>query len=260
MRTMLPPPSRGAFTRIKLSVAAGSVAALLALCVAAPASADLTILGKYTLVGGDTLTRASYYNPKRVRVTGPDGREYVYDAKTKNVMVINHAKRTFWRGSIQQADSLATKILYESNKGLREKMEANRERWAAVIDSFNNSILAAKTTEARTIAGYPCTKFVLQAGRYLTHERWVARSLDVANYAPDLEKVVMASMLDPAGRILMRQIIAMRDQDGLPLASTTEFTTPTQQGSFSWEAISVDGGVIPASAWEAPKGYRQIKL
>ena len=259
MRTILFLQPRAAVARPRPWIATGS-AALLALCLSAPASADLTVVGRYTLVGGDTLTRATYYSARRVRITAPDGREYVYDTKLRSVMVINHAKRTFWRGSIEQADSLATKILYERNKELRVKMEENRERWAAVIDSFNNSIMAAKTPEARTIAGYPCTKWVLQAGRYLTHERWVARSLSTANYAPELEKIVMASMLDPAGRILMRQIIGMREQDGLPLASTTSFNTPSQHGTFSWEAISVDGAEIPASVWQPPAGYRQIQL
>jgi len=39
--------------------------------VAYPAAADYTVIFKYTLIGGDTLTRANYYTNRRTRVTAP---------------------------------------------------------------------------------------------------------------------------------------------------------------------------------------------
>ena len=235
-------------------------AAGVALCAVKPASADLTITGKYTLVSGDTLTRASYYTPKRVRVTAPDGREFVYNASAKQVMVIDHVKRIYWQGPVDQADSLANKLLLEKRKELKPQIEANREQWMSIMSSINDSLRVGITEETRTIAGYPCTKWLMLAGSYMVHERWVARSLSVANYGPELEKIVMASMLDPLGRVLMKQLIAMRSTDGLPLASTTRFRTLTQSGSFEWEAISVSSQPIPKSVWEAPKDYNRIHL
>lgn len=224
-----------------------------------PARADVVVLGSYTLVNGDTLTRASYFTSKRVRATAPDGREFLYDAKAKKVMIVDHRSRSYWRGPIERADSLASVILAQRGEELRPKVEANREQVMARLQALNDSLRVFKTDETRTIAGYPCTKWVLSAGSTMTHERWVARGLDVADYSPELDRVIQASILDPLGRVLMRQLLAMRSQDGLPLAATTTFNTFTQSGGFSWQAISAVSAEIPKSVWEAPKGYHRIE-
>ena len=43
-------------------------------------------------------------------------------------------------------------------------------------------------------------EWVHTAGSYLTNVRWIARSLDVPDYGPEMQKVVMASVKDPLGR------------------------------------------------------------
>jgi Domain of unknown function (DUF4412) len=235
------------------------VALALSLFMSSRASAELTVRGKYTLISGDTLIRDTYYSTKRVRVTLPDGREMVYDKSADRVMVINHANKTYWRGRYGEADSLATKMLYEHNAKIKAQVEANQERWGEIIQNFNDSLNVTKTEEMRDIAGYPCTKWVLRAGPYMMHERWVARALDVANYGPELEKLIAALTFDPLGRVLMRQLVQLHAQDGLPLSASTTYKTLTQQGSFSWEARSVTSHAIPDSIWQAPPGYRRIQ-
>jgi hypothetical protein len=232
----------------------------LALFTSSRASAELTVTGKYTLVSGDTVTRVSYYSGSRVRVTIPDGRELVYDKKADRVMVINHVNRTYWRGPHRLADSLATKILYEQNAKLKPQIEANREKWGEMVQTFNDSLNVTKTEQTRKIAGYPCTKWVMRAGPYMMHERWVARSLDVTNFGPELEKIIAALIFDPLGRVLMRQLIQMHTVNGLPLAGNTTYKTLTQHGAYAWEATSVSSAAIPDSVWAAPKGYRRIQL
>jgi hypothetical protein len=123
------------------------------------------------------------------------------------------------------------------------------------MKGFNDSIRVIQTEDTRTIAGYPATRWMMLAGQYMTHERWVARGLSVPNFGPELEKVMMASVLDPLGRQLMKMLIQMREKDGTVLMSSTQFRTPTQAGSFSWEAIRVSSEQIPASVWSPPAGY-----
>ena len=94
----------------------------------------------------------------------------------------------------------------------------------------------------------------------MQNERWVARSLTVADYGPEVEKAVMASVMDPVGRQLMKLLIHVRATDGLALASKTTFHTLTQAGSFSFEAVQVIGTPVPAKAWEIPKDYKPIRL
>ena len=230
------------------------------LCFALPALADVTVLARYTLVNGDTLTRASYYSAHRVRMTAPDGKEFMYDSKADRITVINHRDKIYWTGPLAQADSIADRMLKESRKEVAQIAAQDLEAWATKIQDFNDSIRVTRTENTNTIAGYPTTQWLLSAGPYLQHERWVARSLQVADYGPELERVVMASIMDPLGRVLMKMLIGLRSADGLPLAAKTTFRTLSQSGNFSFEAVWVIGASIPASAWEVPKGYVRIKL
>ncbi len=227
--------------------------------IARPAAADITIVGKYTFASGDTATRSSYFSRKRVRVTSPDGKEFIYDTQARRVSVLDHANRRIFTGTIEEADSTATLLLMEKRKELRPLIEANQEKWQAMMKVFSDSVLVVQTEETRTIAGYPCSRWVMRVGSYMSHERWVARGLSVPNYGPDLEKVVMATVLDPLGRQLMKMLIQMREQDGTVLAASTRYRTLTQEGEFSWEAVRVSSATIPKSVWELPAGYEKVK-
>lgn len=231
----------------------------LVACSAIPASADVTVTARYTLVNGDTLTRASYYSGRRCRVTAPDGREFMYDKKGKQLTVINHQAKTFWSGPLARADSLADSIFQESRKEVAKITAQDQEKWMEKVQAFNDSIRVHKTGVSRKIAGYPVSEWILTAGEYLHHERWVARGMDVTNYGPEVEKVVMASVMDPLGRQLMRMLIGMRSLDGLVLSSTTTFKTLSQSGSFSYEAVEVLSKPIPESAWQIPTEYQRIR-
>lgn len=237
-----------------IALAAGS-----ALGLARPAAADITVVGHYQFVDGDTVTRSSAWTPKRTRMSGPDGREFIYDAKPKKLTIIDHKTRTYWSGPLAVADSISSAILMERRKELKPQIEANQERWAALIQTINDSIKVEKTEEYREIAGYSCNKWVLRIGPYLTFERWVTPALGVADYAPELERVVLASVLDPLGRVLLKSMLQMRSKaDGLALASTTRFETLTQKGEFSFEATRVQSTKVPDSVWQTPAGYRRV--
>jgi hypothetical protein len=223
-----------------------------------PAAADYTVIFKYTLVGGDTLTRANYYTNRRMRVTAPDGREFVFDRKGDSVMVINHKARTYWAGKRAVADTIASRIIKGNRVGV-EQMTADPEKWNAMVSAFNDSIRVVRTYEQKKVAGVTCDQYVLTAGSYLTNVRWVARSIDVANYGPELEKVVMAAIKDPLNRQLMRLVIAARPSDGLALAGRATFRTHGGFGNYSFDAVSVKSGEVPSKVWKIPEGYTPIQ-
>ncbi len=227
---------------------------------AVPAAADVTLLSRYTFISGDTLSRPSYFTSRRSRMTAPDGKEFMYDGKTKTVTIINHAMKTYWSGPLAQADSIAGRILTESRKQIAQVAAADQAAWMAKVQAFNDSIHVSQTGKVRKIAGYPTSEWVVSAGSYMQSSRWVARGLSVAKFGPEVEKVVMASIMDPLGRQLMRLLIGARSTDGLPLASTTTFHTLTQSGSFSFETYQVIATPIPETAWEIPGDYTPIKL
>jgi hypothetical protein len=234
--------------------------ASFSLCFALPAAADITVMTRFTLANGDTLTRPTYYSSRRVRLTGVDGKEFMYDSKAGRLTILDHSKKIYWTGPLAQADSIADRMLNAGRKQLAAAAAEDQEAWMAKVQSFNDSIRVTKTENTRKIAGYPTTQWLFSVGSYIQHERWVARSLQVTNYGPELEKAIMASLRDPVGRALMRMLIGLREGDGLPLASKTTFQTFTQSGSFGFEAVRVIGESIPASAWEVPKDYVRIEL
>jgi hypothetical protein len=245
--------------RFKFALALVPAVATLLLSAARPAAADITIVGRYTFANGDTATQYSYYSRKRVRVTAPDGKEFIHDTQARRVTVIDHVGRRYYTGTIEEAESTATRLLMERRNELRPLIQANQDKWQEMMRLFNDSVTVVQSEETRTIAGYPSTRWLLQCGSYMTHERWVARGLSVPNYGPELEKVVMAAVLDPLGRQLMKLLVEMRSHPGTVLASRTRFRTLTQQGEFSWEALRVLSDPIPKSVWELPKGYQQVR-
>jgi len=238
--------------------------ALLALVLAAgfarPAAADITVTTHYTFLGGDTLTRDSYYTNKRIRVTGPDGKEFMFNSKTDTVTVIDHASRRYWTGPRALADSLAAKLMAANRAGVPEEVTADPVAWAEKLEQFNNSIKIEPAGKDRKIAGYPTNLWVLTAGDYLRSERWIARSLYIPDYGPEMQKTVLATIKDPLGRALMRLMIGSRDKEGLALAGSTMIRTLDKAGAFQFEALKVKSGSIPKTAWDLPAGYTPIVL
>jgi hypothetical protein len=130
--------------------------------------------------------------------------------------------------------------------------------YANKIQAFNDSIQVRATGKQKKVAGYPCDQWLLSAGRFLTNDRWVARSLVVPNYGPEMQKAVLATIKDPLGRQLMRMLIDMRTKEGMVLSSRTSFQTLGRSGSFDFVAQKVITKPIPKSVWTVPEGYKQV--
>ncbi len=238
----------------------GTLAAGLAglLLVALPARADITVLAHYTLANGDTLTRASYYTSRRIRTTLPTGDEIIYNDSNKRIALVDHAAKRYWEGPKAQADSIAARLRSERASALRDSLTPEKQaEWNEIYAALTESLSVGPTGRSRPIAGTPCSEWVLRAGPYLTQERWVARSLAMPDFSRDLEKVVVASIMDPLGKGLMRLVLQGRGVEGLALAGRIRFRTLGQQGDTSWEAIQVLSGKIAPGAWAVPAGYER---
>lgn len=230
---------------------------LFLVACAAPAFADITVITHYTLINGDTLTRPCYYTRTKARVTSPDGREFMFDSKTDSITVIDHKTKQYWAGPRSLADSLA-KVLMAKNS--IEVPAMDPVEYGEKVKAFNDSIQVRATGKQKKIAGYPCDEWLLSAGRFLDNERWVARSLVVPNYGPEMQKAVLATIKDPLGRQLMRMLIDMRTKEGLVLSGSTAYRTLSGLGNFSFDAQKVITKPIPKSTWTVPAGYTPITL
>jgi hypothetical protein len=237
--------------RLNLTLAAATTLLLAAI----PALADITVVTHYTLMNGDTLTRASYFTSKQIRTTLPNGMELIYDEAGRRTAVIDHANRRYWEGPRQLADSIASAIRAERSQATQGLVAPEVRN--AIYSALSDSVHQDRTGEERTIAGYPCTEWVLTAGSYLRQERWVARSLSMPNFGPEVEKVVLAMVVDPVGRGLMKLVLHGRRVNGLTLAGIIRYRTPAQDGTMSWEALQVSSGKLPLATWAVPADYQR---
>jgi hypothetical protein len=244
--------------RLSAGFAAGAAGLLLLLLLALPAAADITLVTHYRFANGDTLTRLSYYTSQRVRTTLPTGDEVIYNHKTDELVYVDHAKQRYWRGRRTLADSLLRPLRAERAQEVGDSLRTGTtDRWRDIFDALTDSVRLEKTNQSRKIAGYPTSEWVLTAGSYLRQERWIARSLDVPNYGPELQNVVISSVMDPLGRGLMRLVVQGREIEGLPLAGRIEFTTLSQQGVVMWETLRVISTKVSDEVWAPPAGYQR---
>ena len=233
----------------------------LALLVARPALADITVVGRYTFVNGDTATRSSYFTSRRIRVSTPDGREVIFDSKGRRITLIDHQRRVYWDGSLAGADSIVD--VTDGTRWdlmLRNAPDELKAEWARDMAFPPDSIQVDDGFKTRMIAGYPCNRWTVRVGSHMTLERWTAASLAIEPYDENTEDVVLAAVLDPIARAIMSMFWELENATGLCLAASMTFSAPTQHGRFQWEAVRVMGGRIPASAWNAPPGYSPIRL
>lgn len=233
----------------------------LLLVTAQPALASLTITGRYTFITGDTATRVSYFTGRRIRVQSPDDQEVMYDSKTGFVTVIDHGRRLYWEGPVALADSIVDGMTRNHWAIFgATATEEQKAGWVSTVESVNDNLAIRKGPGQKRIAGYPCDQWTIESPPYLHLERWVARSLVVPHYDQETYKVATGAVLDPIGRAMMGMFWQTRAVDGLPLGATMTFGTGDQLRSFTWEAVKVDGGPVPESAWAVPAGYAKVDL
>lgn len=234
-------------------------AALVALARAA--SADVTIVGRYTFVNGDTTTRASYFSTRRIRVSTPDGREVVFDSKTQRLTLIDPARKVYWMGPLASADSIVDVIDGSRWQALLRHADGEvKAEWARDMQFPPDSVVVRNPFGTRTIAGYPCNLWTIRAGSLMHGEHWVAYALDTDDFEQNMQDVMLAAFRDPVARCLMAMYWDSRATDGLPLESTVTFDSPTQRGTFHWQAVAVSDQRIPESAWAPPPGCTPVQL
>ena len=246
--------------RKRIAIWIGLGGAVAALALARPASADITVIGRYTFLAGDTATRASYFTRRRIRISTPDGREVIFDAKKRRITLVDHRQRLYWDGPLARADSIVD--VADGTRWrfmLEQASDSLKDEWRRAMQFPADSIRVDQGFVIRKIAGYPCNQWTLRAGSYMSLERWVGFTLPVERFEAQTEDVVLAAVRDPVGRAIMSMYWLSQAATGLPLAATMTFSSPTQQGNLHWEAEEVILERVPESAWTVPAGYQRAE-
>jgi hypothetical protein len=117
--------------------------------------------------------------------------------------------------------------------------------------SGESSVDVTKTTETKTISGYPCTKYVVKQGDKDFATLWTTTSVpDFSGMKDDFKEFSarVSSMIPMKGAQIAT---AMKKVEGFPIQTSLAGITTT--------VTKVTKGSIPASEFEPPQGYTKVK-
>jgi len=224
------------------------------------ANTDVTVYCKYKFMNGDMLSRPTYYGNGRVRMTLSDANEIIYDVRSKEVIYLNHGKKQFWKGPLDRANAIIDSLTAEKYQAFMNATPEQRQEQMAYVEQFNTLLESGPEKYVKKIAGKHCEGHQIKSGQVMLHTRWITRDIALTDYVKDLERIELLPTVDPVARSIVGLITRAEKGYGLTLGASTKVNTPTQKGTYSWEAYSIDTRhSIPDSVWKIPEGYEELK-
>lgn len=233
--------------RCRRSWAPLAVAVAALLLQVSAVSADMTVVSKVTLGKGRSSQSTQYVSGSKVRTSDGEN-DTILDYETGAMIFVDHNKKRYWQTSLEE--------LRASFAELEKMLEANpmMERMFGAATEPKVEALS----EERQIAGYACKKYRVTMGDKLVFVVWAAPDLEVPTAYYDARKAFHVSM-GPFGSRFEKMFEALKKVEGFPLGMDMESKVMGIDLQTSSEAVSVDLGSVPASAFEIPAGYKERK-
>lgn len=248
---------------------------LLTAVLAAPAAADeLTIVSKVTRGNEPPGTATSYIGNDRVRMSQPEGQEFMMDLRTGQVTVIDGRKKEYYVMTAADAKAVGARMQEQAKamepqlKQAQEQMKNMPPQAREAMERMMGGLAAAVTVQkggSRKVAGYGCELWTVSLGTMSKTEQCLtmelpfpAQAWDRYREAAEGMKSAMAAM-GPMAKGLSELQEKTKDMKGIPLWSeqTTSVFGKTQ--TTLTEVTEVRKGAIPDSAWQVPAGYKQVE-
>jgi Domain of unknown function (DUF4412) len=228
----------------------GLVVAGCALVVALPAAAaDLTIVYNVTGGRGGATTATTYLGSDQLR-TSDGEQDTIYDLASGRLVFVDHRKKQYWETSSEEMNAAMARMSEQMGpaKGIMSKM----------MGGVADSVSVQKGSDTKTVAGYVCDHYTLSAGKSMKVEMWAARDLapPARYYDARSALFVQNPLLGESFRKLYSEMSKIK---GLPLEEHTSFSMMGHGTETTRQAVEVKKGPIPATAFEVPAGYKQVK-
>ena len=247
--------------------------ALAVLATAGAASADdLTLVSKMTRDNGTPVTTTSYLSSDHARTVQPGGQEAIIDFKTGQMTVVDNNKKEYFVITRQDMEQAKVRMQEAMNSPEMQRAQAQmknlppdvQKRMSGMMGALGSSMDVHRTGTTRKIAGYTCENWVMTVGEFSKTEQCLTTQLPLPAQAwtsykefSDSMQSMMASM-GPMAKGIADMQAKMKEMRGYPLALTTSSSVMGRSTTMSSEVVEVKKGSIPASAWEAPTGYRKV--
>jgi hypothetical protein len=247
-----------------------SLATVLVVAAAVPASADLTVVSKLS-ADGKTQTAISYLTADKARIVQPGGHEVIFDAARSEITLIDNNKKQYFVMMKQEMEDAAARM-QQQKKHADAKMEdamkkvppEMREKMKSMIDvggMMASAVEVQKATGGRQIAGYKCENWILTIGEMFKTEECLSTDVPYPTEAwqsfRSLQTILQS--MGPA----MSSASALREKTkelkGFPLASTTTANVLGNTHTTSSEVQEIKQGAIAANVFDLPAGYKKVE-
>ncbi len=199
--------------------------------------------------GKGTQTITSYFGKNAMKRVSSEGTDTVIRFEEGKIITIDNKKKTYSEVTIKQIQDMMEKVTSEVDQN-KEAMEAMRKMMGQTMAAFS----VTKVGPGGPIAGYATEKY--QVTGPMEMEIWAAPDLKVPAIYYDVMKARTPRnpMFD-----MGKMYDEMKKIDGIPLKSVTVMKMMGREIKTLTEVSSVEKGAIPASTFEIPAGYKQVK-
>ncbi len=244
-------------------------ALVLATCLAAASATaeDLTIVSKLTRDGAAAGTSTSYLTNDHIRMAQTEGQEFLLDAQSGNMTVIDTKKKEYYVTTAQDIAAMTAK-LQEQMKKMDEQMKnmppQAREMMAKMTGGMGASLSVQKTGAAKKIAGYSCEGWTITMGEMMSSEQCISGEVPIPTQAWTRYKELAESLasigqsLGPMGKGIAEMQEKMKGMQGFPLSHSTSVKAMGKSSTNTSEVTEIKRGPIPASAFELPAGFKRV--
>ena len=231
-------------SRIRLRVSLlGAVAA--ASLLSPLAAQDLTIVSKVSF-GNSESTSTHFITSEWARSSSRDSTSIVHFPEGK-VTFLDDRRKEYWEVTSEQMED------YWDRTARKLRTSGAGDVWDLRADPK-----LEKLPGRQKVAGYDCEHWSLQIGDALEMDFWAAPALKPPARYYDARRL-QSVMMGPMGVLFQKMYEELKNVKGYPLSTATIVRTPFSRTQITEDATEVRKGVIPASTFEVPSGYRKVK-
>ena len=232
---------------------------VLLLCVLIPGLAQGLYWKSMTTIMSKEMTNEYYYMPKMYKMVSDEGEIGIFRIDKKVFYEIDPAKHEYSEITFEEMDKMLQKAVDklkamsdEMKEQLKNLPEEQRKQMEKMLGGGGAEAVAVRNTgERNTIAGYACTKFVIQQGENEVATIWATAALrEFEAMGKDYEEFSKRMMgLNPRLGALAEGMMKVK---GFPMETEIGKEMKTT-------VIKVEKRNVGASEFAVPAGYKKVK-
>ncbi len=213
---------------------------------------------------GEVRVTKSYAMPKMIKVVNLDGQAVIVRADQDKFINVDNSRHTYREmtfAELQAAGQAMEKQMEAAKAQLETQMKSMSPEQRAAMEKMmpklpgadsGKPVVIKNTGETKTIAGYPCTKYVATEGGKPVITLWTTKDVKGFDALREdwltFQKRVAGSNRNIGGAAAE----AYSKIEGFPMETTT--------GEVTTQVTKIESRTTPASEFEVPAGYKKESM